>query len=142
MLSRVVKMNFVGSSMDAGLLFLRVSVGISLFLKHGYEKLFHFSQMAPTFSDPLHLGSTTSLFLAMISDGICSLLIVIGIGTRWAALYSFVVIFVAWSVRDRFMYFGHLVADHGELSVLYLFALVTIFLAGPSRYSVDAMLKG
>jgi putative oxidoreductase len=141
MLSRVVKMSFLNSSMDAGLLFLRVSVGISLFLKHGYEKLFHFSQMAPTFSDPLHLGSTTSLFLAMISDGTCSMLIVSGLGTRWAALYSFIVIFVAWSVRDHFMYFGHLVADHGELSVLYLFALGTIFLTGPGRYSVDAMLK-
>jgi uncharacterized membrane protein YphA (DoxX/SURF4 family) len=39
------------------------------------------------------------------------------------------------------MYFGHLVADHGELSVLYLFALVTIFISGPGRYSVDALLK-
>ena len=142
MLSRIVKMDFLRSSTDAGLLFLRVAIGLNLFLKHGYEKLFHFSRMAPTFSDPLHLGSTPSLILAMISDGICSVLIIAGLGTRWAALYSFLVIFVAWSARDHFLYFGHLVADHGELSVLYLVALVAIFLAGPGRYSIDAHLKG
>jgi uncharacterized membrane protein YphA (DoxX/SURF4 family) len=90
MLSRIVKLGFVQSSTDAGLLFLRVSIGLNLFLKHGYEKLFHFSHMAPTFSDPLHLGPTTSLFLAMIRGGICSVLIMIGLGTRWAELYSFV----------------------------------------------------
>lgn len=141
MLSRIVKLDFLRSSPDAAVLFLRVSIGLSLFLKHGYEKLFHFSRMAPTFSDPLHLGSTPSLVLAMVSDGICSLLIIVGLATRWACLYSFVVIFVAWSARDHFLYFGHLVADHGELTVLYLIGLIAIFIEGPGRYSLDAHLK-
>ena len=141
MLSRIVKLSFLPSSMDAGLLFLRVSLGLNLFLKHGYEKVFTFSQMAPTFSDPMHLGSTTSLVMAMISDGICSVLIIFGLGTRWASIYSFVIIFVAWSMKFHFMYFGHLEADHGELSVLYLVALIAIFVAGPGKYSIDPLFK-
>jgi putative oxidoreductase len=141
MLSRIVKMSFLQSSTDAGLLFLRVSVGLSLFMKHGYEKIFNFSQMAPVFSDPLHLGSTPSLIIAMISDSICSLLIVFGLGTRWAAAWSFATIFVGWAFQHHFLFFGHLVADHGELSVLYIVAMGAIFIAGPGRFSVDALLK-
>ena len=141
MFTRIVKLGFLPSSMDAGLLFLRISVGLSLFLKHGYEKIFNFHQMAPTFSDPMHIGSRTSLFMAMISDGVCSWLIIFGLGTRWAALYSFIVVFVAWSMRDHFLYFGHLTADHGELSLLYLVSFIAIFIAGPGRYSVDRVLR-
>jgi putative oxidoreductase len=85
-LSRILKLSFLPTSMDAGILFLRITVGLSLFIKHGYEKVFTFSIMAPVFSDPMHIGATNSLILAMISDGICSLLVVIGAGTRLAAL--------------------------------------------------------
>lgn len=141
MLNRIVKLGFVPSSLDAGILFLRVSVGLNLFIRHGYEKVFTFSKLAPTFSDPVHIGSTASLIMAMISDGICSILIMIGLGTRWASAYSFMIIFVAWAMKFHFLYFGHLEADHGELSVLILCAWVAVFIAGPGRYSIDALLK-
>ncbi len=141
MLIRIIKLRFIPSSMDAGLLFLRLTFGLSLFMKHGYEKIFHFSEMAPVFSDPMHLGSTTSLFMAMLSDSICSLLVVFGLATRWASAWVFVVIFVGWSMQHHFMFFGHLVADHGELSVLYILAMGAIFIAGPGRFSIDAKLK-
>jgi putative oxidoreductase len=141
MLSRILKLSFLPASMDAGILFLRITVGLSLFIKHGYEKVFSFSTMAPVFNDPIHIGTRNSLILAMISDGICSLLVVLGLGTRPAAIYSFIVIFVAWSMRYHFLYIGHLVADHGELMVLYLAALAAIAITGPGRYSIDARLK-
>lgn len=140
MLGRVVRLGFVPSNVDAGLLTLRVIAFVSLFLKHGYEKLSTFSQMAPTFSDPLHLGPTTSLVFATISDGICSLLIVFGLATRWACAYSFTIIFVAWAFRYHFLFFGARGAGyHGELIVLYLACLIGIFIMGPGRYSIDAV---
>lgn len=139
MLGRIVKLGFVPSSVDAGLLAVRVIAFASLFLKHGYEKIFSFSRMAPTFSDPVHLGPTTSLVFAMLSDGICSLLIVFGLATRWACAYSFIIIFVAWAFRYHFLFFGaRETGDHGELIVLYLACLIGIFIAGPGRYSIDA----
>jgi putative oxidoreductase len=145
MLSRIVRLRFLSTDIDAGLLFLRVSTSISLFLKHGYEKIFTFSAMAPTFSDPLHLGSTTSLIIAMIGDSICSILVIFGLATRWATLFSFGVIFVAWSLKFKYLYFhglGHYAAEHGQLMVLYLLTHAVIFISGPGRYSVDARLKG
>lgn len=141
MLNRIIKFSFVPRSADAGLLVLRVLMGLTLFIKHGYEKIFNFHQMAPTFSDPAHLGPTNSLIFAMISDGICSLLIVFGFATRWACIYSFCVIFTAWSLRYHFLFLGRMVGDHGELMVLFLTGLAAIFVAGPGRYSVDALLK-
>jgi putative oxidoreductase len=96
--------------------------------------------MATHFPDPLHIGKLPSLVLAMTGDGICTLLIVIGLATRAAALFEFIIVFVAWSFIHHFMFFGH-GADHGEVIWLYLSALLTIFLAGPGRYSLDAFLN-
>jgi putative oxidoreductase len=141
LLSSILKLRFLPTSTDAQLLFLRVAIGMSIFLKHGYEKIFHFPRMAPTFSDPLHLGSTTSLVFAMLADGICSLLIIFGLGTRWASMFSAVVIFVAWAFNYHFIFFGHYVADHGELCLLYIIVMVALFIGGPGRYSIDAQLQ-
>jgi len=140
MVQRFVKMDFIPSSVDAGLLALRVCMCMSLFLKHGWEKIFNFSQMAQHSPDPLHLGSTFSLIFAMSADGICTLLIIAGLATRWASLLAFVNILVAWVFVHHFLFFGR-GADHGELIVLYLAGLLTLLIAGPGRYSVDSLLK-
>ena len=140
MFSRILKLDFIPSSADAGLLVLRVCLCMSLFLKHGSEKIFHFSEMAAHFPDPLHLGPSTGLVFAMIGDSVCSVLIFAGLATRWASLVAFVNIFVAWAFVHRFLFFGH-DADHGEIIVLYLAGLLSLLIAGPGRYSVDAHLK-
>jgi putative oxidoreductase len=79
--------------------------------------------------------------LAMLSDGIFSLLLILGIATRWIALYSFVEIFVAWSFIHHFSFLGKSPgADHGELITLYLSAFLALMVSGAGRYSVDAVL--
>jgi putative oxidoreductase len=142
MLKKIVTMSFIPSSKDAGLLVLRICTCLSLFLKHGTEKLFTFSQMAQHFPDPIHIGTVPSLIAAMIGDGICTLLIIAGFATRWAALWSFMSIFVAWAFVHHFMFFPKPGGDHGELIVVYLAGLLAIFVAGPGRYSLDSFLKG
>ena len=89
--------------------------------------------------DPIHVGVVPSLVFALISDFVCSFLIIVGLGTRWAALLAFVNISVAWGFVEHFVFFGRN-GDHGELIVLYLGAMVAIFLAGPGRYSIDHLL--
>lgn len=140
MLKRLITFDFLPESRDAGLLALRLIVGLTLLLKHGLEKVEHFSAMAAHFPDPLHLGAAPSLAIALIGDFVCSILIVLGLGTRWAAAWSFLNILVAWAFVHQFAFFGH-GADHGELIVLYLGAMLTLFLTGPGRYSIDATLR-
>jgi putative oxidoreductase len=127
------------SRADLGLLVLRVWVGMSLFLKHGWEKPTNFAQMAAHFPDPLHIGAVPSLVFALLSDAVCSVLVMAGFATRWAALVILVNLFVAWSLVHRFQYFGR-GADHGEMIVLYLGCFVVLALAGPGWYSVDRWL--
>jgi len=140
MLRRVITCDFLPEGEALGLLAIRLMAGTSLLLKHGLEKVQHFGMMAAHFPDPLHIGATTSLVIAMISDFVCSILIVLGLATRWAAAWSFMNILVAWAFIHHFMFFGR-GADHGELILLYLAAMLTLVLAGPGKYSVDAMLR-
>jgi uncharacterized membrane protein YphA (DoxX/SURF4 family) len=64
-----------------------------------------------------------------------------GWGTRWAALYCFANILVAWAFVHQFAFFGKGPgSDHGELIVLYLGAMLTLLIAGPGAASVDRLL--
>jgi putative oxidoreductase len=127
------------NGVDVGLSILRISVGLTLFLKHGLEKITGFSQMAQQFPDPIHIGVLPSLVIATLSDAVASWFIVAGLFTRWAALYSFLNIAVAFSLVEHARFFGR-GADHGELMVLYLAALLALVACGGGRLSLDAVL--
>ena len=139
MSGRFLRFEWIPASRDLGLLALRLIVPCSLFLKHGLEKLFTFSAMAGHFPDPLHIGPVPSLIFAMISDGVCMPLLMLGLATRWAALWAFINLMVAWAFVHHFQFFGRS-GDHGELIVVYIGTMVALFLAGPGKYSVDARL--
>lgn len=136
MLRRLLLMKFTSRKVDCGLLALRLMAATPLFLKHGTEKLFRFHHMMSFFPNPLHIGVLPSLLFATLSDGICTLLIIVGFATRWAALVCFINISVALVFVHHFAIFGPQ-GDHGELMLLYLAAIVTLILAGPGRYSID-----
>jgi putative oxidoreductase len=140
MFKSLLLFKFFPAKTDCALLVLRLIAGLSLFLKHGTEKLFGFSQMTAHLPGPPTIGMILLLLFATLSDGICSLLVVLGLATRWAALIIFINIFGAWAVFHHFLFFGRQ-ADHGELIVLYLAASLALFLAGPGKYSLDAWLE-
>lgn len=139
----MVKKLFAGqlfpSAMDVGVLVLRLAIGISLFIRHGVEKLAHFSAMSTQFPNPIHIGAVPSLTIALISDSICSLLVAAGLATRWAALFCFCTIAVAWAFVHHFQFFGPK-GDHGELIVVYLGAMGALFFIGGGQYSLDHLL--
>ena len=141
MLKNLIQLKSIPPNSDLGLLLLRLTTITPLFLKHGIEKIFTFSQMAAHFPDPLHIGPVPSLVFAMISDSICTLLMIVGLATRWAAAIVFVNVLVAWAFVHHFEFLGH-AADHGELIVLYLGVTLTLFFSGPGRYSLDGRTAG
>ena len=128
------------AAFDWGLLCLRAWFGLSLFLKHGWEKPTNFAQMSQHFPNPLHVGPVPSLIFALASDAICSILVLLGFGTRWSALLVFVNISVAWAFVHHFQFFGR-GADHGEAIVLYLGGFLAIAIMGPGRLSLDYKLR-
>jgi len=137
MLGRALRFSGSSSGQDFGLLVLRLIVPTALFLKHGVEKLTGFHTMMPHFLDPLHIGHVPSFLFAMIADGICMPLLVLGLFTRPAALWSLINLTVAWVFVHHFQFFGR-GADHGELIVAYIAVMLTLLIGGPGRYSIDA----
>jgi putative oxidoreductase len=125
---------FVPRSEDLALLVLRVSFGLILFVKHGWEKLSNFSGMVTTFPDPLHIGQTASLTCALMGDAFCALLVLIGLGTRLFSAVAVLNLFVAFAFVHHFSWFGE---HSGEPAYIYMCAYLALFIAGPGRYSVD-----
>lgn len=140
MLRRLLRMEVLPVNRDAGLLVLRLAGIGSLLLKHGLEKIFTFSAMAAHFPDPLHIGPVPTLIFATLSDAVCSVFMIAGLATRWAAVISIVNHFVAFGLVHKFQFLGRVVGP-GELLVLYLAIEITLLLSGAGRYSVDGWLK-
>jgi uncharacterized membrane protein YphA (DoxX/SURF4 family) len=93
----VLSMRFLPGRPQIGLAVLRVLTGATLFLRHGLKKQpAHWAQFLSHFPNPIGIGPHASFFFAFFSDFVCGILLIIGLGTRWAALYCFGNIFVAW----------------------------------------------
>jgi putative oxidoreductase len=130
-------LRFIPSSKDSALLVMRIGFGLSLFLKHGLEKLTGHSQMVTHFPDPIGIGPHASLAFALLSDGICSVLVILGLGTRWAALVVTINVSVAFALVHHMAFFT---VPHVEIVFAYIVAFLAILIAGPGRYSLDHLL--
>lgn len=126
---------------DLGLLIIRVGIG-ALFIMHGYPKI-----MGGT-TQWLWLGNQMSAigitfyptfwgFLAACAEFFGGILLVIGLATRFAALFISCVMFVAMMMHfgqgDAFGVYSHPIA--------LLVILIGLFFAGSGALSVDEMIK-
>ena len=145
MIRRLMLFEFVPQRRDLGLLAMRLLVSASIFIKHGYEKLFTYSATYAWLARSHHyvtaLGVGPSLFYATLSDGILTVFLAFGLATRWCALLSIVNLAGAWSVLG-FPYFGHQAGTDGELILSYVAPMILLFFTGGGRYSVDRLLEG
>ena len=123
------------ASTSLSLLFLRIVVGL-LMLTHGYGKLMSLLSDAPIqFLDPIGIGVTTSLFLAVFAEFVCSILIILGIGTRLSVIPLLFTMLVA-----AFVVHGSDPIAVKELSYFYGAIYIFLFTTGPGRYSLDQWL--
>jgi putative oxidoreductase len=119
------------------LLVLRVWMGGTLLLNHGLGKLTGFSSMSAGFPDPLGIGHSASLALAIFAEVVAAVLIVAGLVTRLAALIAVVELGVAFLCVHKMALSG----DHsGELAFIYTAGFLALFLAGGGAISLDKVL--
>lgn len=116
---------------DIGLAVLRILPSAFL-LSHGIPKLQKLLNGDFEFADPIGIGATPSLFLAVIGEVICPILVIIGYKTRWATLPILILMAVA-----AFIVHGSDPFGIKELALLYLVCFAVIMLLGPGRYSID-----
>lgn len=119
--------------LDLGLLFLRVTVGLMM-AGHGIGKVADLFAGKTGFPDPLGIGPVPSLALAAFAEFFCSLLVIVGLKTRWAALPVVVTMLVAALIIH---------ADDPwqkkEFALLFAASFFTLALTGGGRYALDAV---
>jgi putative oxidoreductase len=115
---------------NLALLILRLGFG-GFLLTHGIPKLNMLSNPVD-FGDPIGLGATLSLILALIGEVVGPIFIIIGFKTKLATIPSIITMAVA-------AFIVHAKDDLGtkEHALLFMFAFVAIFLAGAGKYSID-----
>jgi len=118
-----------------GLLILRLGFGGFMLAAHGWPKLVGFSEKAGSFPDPIGVGSPASLALAVFSEVVCALLVMIGLTTRLALIPLIITMGVAF-----FIIHGEDPFQRKELAMMYLVAYVAMMFPGPGVFSVDARL--
>lgn len=134
MLKRFLKPIKLPASADCAVLILRVGISC-LMLTHGYAKLTNFLGGDRAFADPIGIGEELSYVLTICAEFGCSILIILGLGTRAALIpliITMVVVATIVHAKDPF--------DMKEHALLFLFPYIALFLTGPGRFSVDAKL--
>jgi putative oxidoreductase len=116
---------------DIGLAFFRIAIS-ALMLTHGLPKFQKLISGNFEFGDPIGIGAAPSLFLAVIGEFICPILIIVGFKTRLSAVPAAITMAVA-------AFIVHGADDFGtkEKSLLYLVSFVTIIFVGPGKFGVD-----
>lgn len=119
---------------DAAVLFMRIFVG-AMMLTHGIGKLQNYNAIVNSFPDPLGIGSAASFTLITLTEGGCSVLLIMGLMTRLATLPLIFGMFVA-----TFLAFPDKSFAEGELSFMYMGIYIMLLISGGGRYALDAFI--
>lgn len=120
------------TQLSIALLIIRLAIG-SFMLTHGVGKLMMLLADGPVqFADPIGIGMTASLVMAVFAEFACSILIILGFGTRLATLPLLFTMFVAVTVVHAADPFAV-----KELAALYGVVYLILSITGAGKYSLD-----
>jgi len=132
MIKKILSTKINDTQVNVALLLLRVTAGV-LMAHHGYGKLTKFAEIEPQFMEFLGLSKSISLGLVVFSEFFCSLLLIVGLGTRFALVPLLITMIVAVFDAHAGDIFGK-----GQTAFLYLAIYLTLLLKGAGKFSVDA----
>jgi putative oxidoreductase len=121
-------------ALDTALLLFRIAT--ALMAVHGWSKFANFYEGIDDWPDPLHVGVVTSKALTVFAELFCALLVAVGLFTRAALIpliFCMIVIVFIIHAGDPF--------EDIEHGLLYLLAYIALFLTGPGKYSIDALMQ-
>jgi putative oxidoreductase len=133
-MKKFLSLEFLPASTDVALLVLRLWLGLSMLWLHGAGKFMNLINGSSQFADPIGIGQLPSLILAVLAEAVCSILLALGLFTRFAALLLAITMGVAFFIAHGGALKGQ---GNGELAFIYLAGFVTLFFAGAGKYSVD-----
>jgi putative oxidoreductase len=121
---------------SVGLLLFRIAFGGFMLVGHGWGKLMSYGEASANFPDPLGIGSGPSLIGAIVSEVVCSALVILGVATR-----LFVLPLIFTMVVAAFIVHGGDDFASKELALVYLGAFALLYFTGPGSLSIDKLLN-
>jgi putative oxidoreductase len=131
----LLQTKFNNSLLHIWLFFFRVGAS-ALMLTHGLPKLEKLIQGNFKFADPIGIGAFPSLLLATFAEFFCSVLIILGLGTRLASIPIIITMGVA-----AFIVHANDPFSKQEFPMLYLLVYITILVLGGGKYSLDRLIS-
>jgi putative oxidoreductase len=133
-MKKLLSIKYSNGAFNTATFILRITLGL-LMITHGYDKLMHLSGNHDKFVNFLGLGTNVSYYLTTFAEFFCSLLLILGLFTRFAAIPLAINMAVAVWVAHNKDVFGD-----GEHAALYLGGYIVVLLLGPGKFSVDGMI--
>lgn len=143
----LLNLKFLPQSADFGLLLLRIGLGGSMLLLHGWKKATLIlgtggwagkeaarKAAIAKFSDPLRISPEWSLYTSGFVEVVCSVLLIVGFCARFAAAAQVVVMSVAFFLVHQRALSGE---GSGEMALVYLIGFAALLFAGPGKLSFD-----
>ena len=131
MIQYLIKVKDYSMPINLAILIVRVFTSIMM-LTHGGPKFMKLLDGNLKFGDPIGLGSELSFILVVFAEFFCSILIIIGLGTRLAIFPLLITMLVALLIRHG----ADPVFDHLNI-VAYIAAYIIFFFTGSGKYSLD-----
>ena len=117
---------------NIGLLLLRIVFCGAMIYGHGLGKLNKLIAGNFKFSDPIGIGEAPTLFLAVFSEFIAPIFILIGFKSKFFSFFPAATMFVAAFVVHLGDPFSRM-----EKAILFLAVFVFFMISGPGKYSID-----
>lgn len=132
-MKKLLSTKYSSGAFNTAMLLVRIVAGL-LMLQHGYEKLTHFNDTVSHMINFMGIGQRACTVLVIFAEFFCSLLLIIGLFTRFACIPLIITMVVAmWKVHHN-DYFAE------EDISLYILCFTTLLLIGPGKVSVDSMI--
>lgn len=134
-MQKFLQLEFLPRSVDFGLLLLRIWLGAAMAILHGWVKVASLVSGKNLFQNAIiGIPPWPAFVLATFAEFVCAVLLVIGLWTRFAALFLIATMSVAFFVAHNMVLSG---PGSGEIAFLYLGGFLTILFAGAGKFSVD-----
>ncbi len=135
-MKQLVSINISQKGIDLAILITRITAA-ALMLSHGLPKLgMLFSGNAAHFPAVLGMSSEISLVLTVFAEVVCSIFILLGLGTRLAVIPLIITMLVA----VLYIHSADPFAKQ-EPGIQYLILYVILFITGSGKYSIDYLVQ-
>lgn len=117
---------------NIALLILRVVFAGSMLYGHGISKLNRLIEGDLSFANPIGIGEAPTLVLAVFSEFLAPLFILVGYKTKVFSFFPAATMFVAAFIVHLSDPFAR-----KEKAILFLIGFIVIMMMGPGKYSID-----